>query len=328
METCITAQRHRNSAFTRVDLLVIVVTLAILALTLFPALARMHTAPQGTQCLYNLRQITMGWWMYAEDSQGKLAASRGLLPANEDYENAYPRWVAGDMRGGIVAPQPGAVQYPGIDATNSALLVDPHYSQLADYVKNPTLYRCPSDQSTWSTTATPGRNEKPRVRSYSMNAAIGPSENGTLIGSGDVRGHWLSSGNSVSPGGKPWRVPIRVSDLVAPAPSQLWLLLDEHPESINDGSFAVEMPVNPASTSWVDIPAPYHNNGCNFSFADGHVEYHQWARPGNFPAVNWQPDTLPGLGGNQSIYANDPDILWLAHHTSAPAPGVNGVYQP
>ena len=24
---------------------------------------------------------------------------------------------------------------------------------------------------------------------------------------------------------------------------------------------------------WLDAPAPYHNNGCMFSFADGHVAY-------------------------------------------------------
>jgi len=330
METCMTTQRRRNSGFTRVDLLVVVVTLAILGLTLFPALARMHTAPQGTQCLYNLKQITMSWWMYAENNQGKLTQSRGGLPANEDY-NASPRWVAGDMRGGIVAPQSGAVQYPGIDATNSALLVDSRYSQLASYVKNPILYRCPTDQSTWSTAGGPGLNEKPRVRSYSMNAAIGPCENGTLVGE-DTIGHWLSSGNANAPGGYPWRVPVRISDLAAPTPSQLILLLDEHPNSINDAAFAFEMPVNPRATSWIDTPAAYHNNGCNFSFADGHVEYHKWILPQYFNPVFWQADSpnAPIDGGLQQTIANDPDILWVGHRISALAAGVNGTlyFQP
>ena len=324
MRPCSPVLQQNVSAFARVEVLVIVFTLAILALTLFPALARMHTAPQGMQCLYNLRQITAGWWMYAEDSQGKLAASRGLLPANEDY-TAYPIWVAGSMTGGSVGSP-----YTGVDATNNALLVNPNFSQMAAYIKNPILYRCPADQSTWSTTLTPGSHERPRVRSYSMNAAIGPCENGTLVGK-NVRGHWLSGGNASARGGSPWRVPIKVSDLVAPVPSQLFLLLDEHPDTINEANFAFKMPLNAEETEWyMDVPAPYHDNGCNFSFADGHVEYHQWMFPQAFPPVIWEVDDIsgtPNLGGNQN--PNNPDVLWVAHRISALVPGASQtVFEP
>jgi prepilin-type processing-associated H-X9-DG protein len=318
-----------TSAFSRVDLLAVLVTMAILALAVLPTLARLHVEPQATQCLTNLRQITAGWWMYVNDNQGRMAANRGLLPANEDY-NAYPRWVAGDMRGGVVSQAPGGPLYTGIDATNSALLVDPHYSQLAPYVTKPALYHCPVDQSTWSTIDDPGLRELPRVRSYSMNSAIGPSENGTLVGGNDVRGHWLSSGNASSPGGSPWRVPIKESELVAPAPSQVFLLLDEHPESINDACFSVQMPLNKNATYWIDTPAQYHNNGCNFSFADGHVETHRWQVPQAFPPVVWQPDSVPNAGGSETAVPGDPDVIWLAHRTTALAPGIstNHIYSP
>lgn len=315
------------SAFSRIDLLVVTVTLAIFAVTLLPALARVHVQPQGTQCLDNLRQITMGWWMYANDNEGRLAANRGLLPANEDYA-AYPRWVSGDMQGGIVSPIAGGPTYTGIDATNSALLVDSRYTQLARYVTNPTLYRCPADLSTWTTVNSPGHDEMPRVRSYSMNGAIGPSENGTLVGGDGVMGHWLSSENSRAPGGFPWRVPIKAADLTAPVPSQLFLLLDEHPESINDGCFAVEMPTAPNFTELIDVPATYHNNSCNFSFADGHVENHTWLKPGDIEPVSWMPDTMPPIGGVAKTYPADPDVIWLAHHTAAPAPNSGLLYLP
>lgn len=320
-ETFLASQKSDESAFTRIELVVVILTLATLAITLLPAVARVHVNSQGGQCLNNLRQLTAGWWMYVNDNEGRLAPNRGLFPANQDY-NVYPKWVAGLMRGGSSIGGP----YSGIDATNSALLVDPRYSQLAPYVKNPALYRCPADLSTWSTSGTPGSNETARVRSYSMSQAIGPLPNGQLIDSGHIAGHWLSSGNASAPGGTPWRVYIKESDLVAPTPSQLWVMLEEHPDSINDAAFAVQMPLNSGSTFFIDFPAKYHNNACDFSFADGHVESHRWQVPSVMPPTVWAADTVSLSGSTPA--PNDPDILWLAHRTSALAPGVTGIYQP
>ena len=49
-------------------------------------------------------------------------------------------------------------------------------------------------------------------------------------------------------------------------------MIDEHPDSINDGYFIN----NPSGTAWQDIPASYHNGACGFSFADGHSEIKKW----------------------------------------------------
>ncbi len=164
---CFVSQKSA-AAFSRVDFVIVILGVFILAITFLPALASVHVNTQAGQCLDNLRQLTAGWWMYANDNEGKLGPNRGLFPANPDY-NAYPKWVAGNMNGGSVGGP-----YTGIDATNTALLIDPNYSQLAACVKNPALYHCPADQSTWSTSGTPGSNEVARVRSYSMSQAVGP----------------------------------------------------------------------------------------------------------------------------------------------------------
>ena len=55
-------------------------------------------------------------------------------------------------------------------------------------------------------------------------------------------------------------------------PSQTWLTLDEHPDTIND-SFFIN---NPSAGNWGDAPASYHNGAGGFSFADGHAEVHKW----------------------------------------------------
>lgn len=311
------APARENSAFTRTDLLAVLVTLAILAVLLLPALARTHVRPQGMQCIENLRQITVGWWMYVNDNEGRLAPNRGLFPANFDY-NTYPRWVAGDMRGSTISGQ------TTIDAVNSQLLVNPKYSLLAPYVQNPALYRCPADRSTWSVNGV----ETPRVRSYSENGAIGPLDNGQTVstygGTTHYLGHWLSGGGNHP--SDPWRVYIKESDLVAPSPSGLILMVDEHPNSINDAYFAFQMPANPSQTYWIDPPTIAHNNAAGLSYADGHVEMHRWLRPGGIPPAIWAADTVP-LGNtiNPSIM-NNPDVLWMAHRITAPMPGTNPYY--
>ena len=49
-----------------------------------------------------------------------------------------------------------------------------------------------------------------------------------------------------------------------------------------------------------------------FPFADGHAEIHKWLSPGNIPTVTYTTLTKSGIPE-----LNDPDILWVAKHTSA-----------
>jgi len=88
-------------------------------------------------------------------------------------------------------------------------------------------------------------------------------------------------------------------------------MIDEHPDSINDGGFAVQMPLNLGGTRWVDVPAKYHCNSCGFSFADGHSEIHRWLVPRAIPEV-----TYIGMSGILNV-PNNPDVIWTAKRTSA-----------
>jgi prepilin-type processing-associated H-X9-DG protein len=93
-------------------------------------------------------------------------------------------------------------------------------------------------------------------------------------------GSWLPS--------PPYRVYSRLPHIVNP--TQTWVMIDEHPISINDAACAVRM-VEETATSGnvIDFPASYHNGAAGLSFADGHSEVHQWkgskiktfGRPGN-----------------------------------------------
>ena len=90
------------------------------------------------------------------------------------------------------------------------------------------------------------------------------------------------------------------------------IILDERPESINDGYFVVEMngysPTQLGSVELVDYPGIAHGLACGFGFADGHSEIHKWV-----DAVIRAP--LPPARTDYSA-AQGKDVRWLQDRCS------------
>jgi prepilin-type N-terminal cleavage/methylation domain-containing protein/prepilin-type processing-associated H-X9-DG protein len=145
--------------------------------------------------------------------------------------------------------------------TNTAWLTSQNHALLAPYYAGGwKVYKCPADNFLSPVQVKAGFTE--RIRSISMDA-------------------WLGAGVK-----SPDTVPAvkTMSDLVDPAPSMTWVLVDEDPDSIND-ALLYEDPtigVGLPGDVFVDIPASYHNHACGFSFADGHAEIHKWFNDGNW----------------------------------------------
>lgn len=313
------ARNHRESirpsqGFTLIELLVVIAIIAILAAMILPALAKAKQRAQAIQCMNNLRQIQIGWITYDSDNNG-------FFPPNPDYNTpgsgtARARWVGGDMRGGSVGSP-----YSIIDAYNSQLLIDPTFSVLGTELKDAKVFKCPADQSTWQGIE--------RVRSYSMNQGVGCAFNGTRQDPGhSVLGHWLTAGADPYP----WRTYIKDSDVNGGAigPSDIFVMIDEHPDSINDGAFAVYVPKNPADTThWIDVPGKTHGGtSCGFSFVDGHAEIHKWLAPQSIAAISWEASqSFVGNGSGPSSPAN-PDMLWMAHHATCLQAGATAPFVP
>ena len=153
--------------------------------------------------------------------------------------------------------------------------------ELAPYLAEATsAYHCPSDRSM----AANGR----RIRSMSMNSLVGnPGELTNRFNPQLVQFYLITQ---------------------IPKPSEVYVFLDEHPDTINDGFFMNRW----AEYKWGNLPASYHDNGANLSFADGHVERHQWVVPDTMKPAE--------LGGSGGVFApsRPEDYDWLKARSSVP----------
>jgi len=178
------------------------------------------------------------------------------------------------------------------DNTNLAYLAQ---SLVFPYLRSVGVFKCPADMS-----KSRGRTGDPRVRSISMNQQIRDFPN---------------NGHSDSP---PWRIYPKTSDMTDPAPVNLWIMIDENPDSINDAAFAVKMDAAGASAAWQDGPATYHGGACGFAFADGHSEIKKW-RDSRTTKRSMLATYLYSFSFGQAQPGN-PDIQWMEERTCAKIP--------
>ena len=246
--------RRDNEGFTLIELLVVIAIIALLAAMLLPALTRAKQKAQGIGCLSNTKQLAMAWYMYTGDFNDRVANNYGV---NETITaitlNIFDNWVNNVMTWGANGSIADASNFRDDWVANGVL---------GRYMANVVpAYRCPADHYLSAEQRAAGY--KARNRSYSMNSIFGRFSTGTDA--------------SVDPTviGENWGFPTYkqyLKQAQVPKRAKTWLILDEHPDSINDGYFID----NPTAANWQDIPGCYHNGACGFSFADGHSEIKKW----------------------------------------------------
>ena len=232
----------------------------------------------------------LAWKMYSDDNED-------LMPASTSTSYGAPEW-SGMGEGGSGAP--GWLDLPvnHEGEINPALTVSK--SPIMPYLGGATqVFRDPADKSGGSIASYRNGEWTPRVRSYSMNNWIG--------------GDWGNSGTE-------WRSFRKSSDLIDPAPSNLWVLITEREDSINDEFFVVDMKGYPSggrSTRIVDYPASYHGGAGALAFADGHAEIKKWL----------DGRTMPQLQKGQELQLDVPspgnqDVFWMQQRSTSRKDGL------
>ena len=180
----------------------------------------------------------------------------------------------------------GGLDYNGSpDNTNINNLLG---SPLGPYLKTPVVFKCLADMS-----KSFGTRGDPRVRTLSKNQAFAVQ--------GD--GGWITS--------PPYRRYVKTADMTLPSPVNLWVLIDEHPDSVNDAAMAVRM--DPYGGIWQDGPSTLHSGGCGFTFAEGHAEIHKW-KDNRTRAMKVTYSYSYPYGWAQ---LNNQDIRWIQDRTTA-----------
>jgi len=116
--------------FTLIELLVVIAIIAILAAILFPVFARAREKARQVSCLSNLKQISLGILMYAQDHDETMVYNATWAPEFDAPDGTR-----------IITPPRGGMLW--------MYLTFP-------YVKNVDIYNCPSYSDRWSASSYDG----------------------------------------------------------------------------------------------------------------------------------------------------------------------------
>lgn len=241
------------------ELLVCIAVIAILAALILPALAGARETGRAVSCLNNSRQLMLACSMYADENRDRLPYNLGQAEIVRLAEQArFYNWTTPVMNWELDP-----------DNTNAPLVVR---GGIGPYTgANPRVYRCPGDRVVSDLQAQAGWSE--RVRTISMNAMVGDA------------GEYTRSGGNVN--NPDYRQFFKISQV--PEPVRIFVFIDEHPDSINDGYFLNRH----YSKRWIDLPASFHGGAANLAFADGHSEKKVWRFASTKPPARPDAAQLP-----------------------------------
>jgi len=168
------------------------------------------------------------------------------------------------------------------------------------YIKSKDAFHCAADRSVlrWQ-----GRLQ-PRVISYAANCFLGPASG------------WVTTS-----GQGQYRSMNKTSDMVGRGPTDIYIMLDEHENSINDAHFdPFESLIRYNNNPWLDAVSGRHGNACGVSFADGHSVIHKWKTGGLSKVIKNTDGSTPRPYPNLAFIGPSvlADYQWMTNRIAPP----------
>jgi prepilin-type processing-associated H-X9-DG protein/prepilin-type N-terminal cleavage/methylation domain-containing protein len=248
-----------SSAFTLLELLIVITIIGILMVLLLPVLSIAKGKARSTSCLDNLSQLQICCHLYGCDNGD-------TFPPNDSIAISD-----GSSNGTTIASGLSWCPDHPLTDTNTVNL---ERGVLFSYNRSTAIYHCPEDNATVQTMSGQPLTQL-RNRSYNMSQSVnGYSEYLDNLDSHQEYSH--------IPAVK------KLTQVRLPSPSGFFVFIDELANTELDSSFGMPPKESPYfqqwQNCWFDMPADRHNQGGNLSFADGHVEHWQWKVPKVFTA--------------------------------------------
>ncbi len=272
---------RRRSAFTLIEILVVVAIIALLIAILLPSLQRAREQARTTVCRANMRQVMMGKILYVQDHKRLPATASTFylsgcpaIPSQTDDQlrNRKELWTWEGSWG---------ITYPQMQKFT------PTKGTIFRYTKSAEVYVCPSDPEGLPESTPSGGNGNGFL-SYAMNAYIGWKTPEDLMSFAYVAP--ITRAGGVDGTTRSFRLGERVSWNDATLP----VLFEEHPDynlnnrdangnpssGFGDGNFNVTDRISTRHTLAVQTdPSGVPAKGrTNIAFLDGHVDtrFHRW----------------------------------------------------
>lgn len=130
----------KTRAFTLIELLVVIAIIAVLMAVIMPALNLAKKKAATTACLSNTKNLSLGWYMYMQDNDGRLMSCED----NATENGAFIGWCGvprdeNDNLMSITQAEPPVTDEDEIRGIRRG--------KLFPYVKNPDVYHCPGDNA-------------------------------------------------------------------------------------------------------------------------------------------------------------------------------------